>query len=171
MKRCLLKLISVLFVSLVIFTACNKNTESDTSTKDKVSSEQTCTLIVNCITALGKAGEKDSLLPTNGIIYSEGEIKFNDGESVFDVLKSEMQSKKIHLEFSMTPIYNTAYIEGIANLYEFDCGELSGWMFKVNGEFPGVGCSSVSVHDGDVIEFVYSCDMGKDVGKEVLRDS
>ena len=28
---------------------------------------------------------------------------------------------------SKTPIYNSAYIEGIHNLYEFDCGSLSGW--------------------------------------------
>ena len=87
------------------------------------------------------------------------------GDTVFDVLKREMHSSKIHLEYSMTPVYDTAYIEGIGNLYEFDCGELSGWLFRVNGEFPGVGCSDVILSDGDIIQFVYSCDMGRDVGK------
>ena len=27
----------------------------------------------------------------------------------------------------MTPIYNSHYVEGINNIYEFDCGELR-WM-------------------------------------------
>ena len=43
---------------------------------------------------------------------------------------------------------------------------LSGWMFRVNGEFPCVGCSDVKVRNGDRIEFVYSCDTGGDVGKD-----
>lgn len=38
-------------------------------------------------------------------------------------------------------MYNSAYIEGINNLYEFDCGSLSGWMYKVNEWFPNYGCS------------------------------
>lgn len=33
---------------------------------------------------------------------------------------------KIHMESSFTPVYNSAYIEGIHNLYEFDVGKLSG---------------------------------------------
>ena len=55
-------------------------------------------------------------------------------------------------------------IEGIANLYEFDCGELSGWMYKVNDWFPNYGCSRYELKDGDKVEWVYTCDLGKDVG-------
>ena len=75
-----------------------------------------------------------------------------------------MKRNKIHMEFVNTPIYNSAYIEGIANLYEFDCGELSGWMYKVNGWFPNYGCSRYQLKDGDRVECVYSCDLGADVG-------
>ncbi len=39
-------------------------------------------------------------------------------------------------------MYNSYYVEGIGNLYEFDCGKESGWMYKVNGRFPNYGCSS-----------------------------
>ena len=63
--------------------------------------------------------------------------------------------------FSM---YNSAYIEGIHNLYEFDCGELSGWMYKVNEWFPNYGCSRYQLRDGDVICWEYTCDLGVDVG-------
>ena len=63
-----------------------------------------------------------------------------------------------------TPVYNSAYIEGISNLYEFDCGERSGWMYKVNGWFPNYGCSRYELKNGDKIEWVYTCDLGRDVG-------
>lgn len=80
------------------------------------------------------------------------------------VLKRETRASKIHMEFVFTPMYNSAYIEGIHNLYEFDCGNLSGWMYKVNGWFPNYGCSRYMLKNGDVIEWVYTCDLGRDVG-------
>ena len=61
-------------------------------------------------------------------------------------------------------MYNSAYIEGINNLYEFDCGELSGWMYSVNDWYPNYGCSCYTVQPGDVICWVYTCDLGQDVG-------
>ena len=69
---------------------------------------------------------KESLVPEDGVIYSEREVTFYEGESVFDVLQREMKNNRIHLESSFTPKYNSAYIEGINNLYEFDCGRWSG---------------------------------------------
>lgn len=128
----------------------------------------TCTLSVRCDTVLNNMNllnaEKISIIPDNGIIFPEKEVMFYDGESVFNVLLREMKSNKIHMEFVNTPVYNSAYIEGIANLYEFDCGELSGWMYRVNGIFPNYGCSRYKLKDGDKIEWVYTCDLGKDVG-------
>ncbi|MBO4990835.1 MAG: DUF4430 domain-containing protein, partial [Firmicutes bacterium] len=76
----------------------------------------------------------------------------------------ELKRAGIHMEFKNTPIYNSAYIEGIQNLYEFDCGELSGWMYKVNDWFPNYGCSRYQLKEGDVIEWVYTCNLGIDVG-------
>ena len=38
-------------------------------------------------------------------------------------------------------------------------------MYKVNdGWFPNYGCSRYQLRDGDVMEWVYTCDLGKDVG-------
>ena len=74
------------------------------------------------------------------------------------------KDNKIQLEFSFTPIYNSSYIEGINNLYEFDCGSLSGWMYEVNDWFPNYGCSRYEVKNGDVIEWQYTCNLGADIG-------
>ena len=68
------------------------------------------------------------------------------------------------MEASYTAMYESYYVEGINHLYEFDGGELSGWMYKVNGQFPNYGCSSYTVKAGDVIVWLYTCDLGKDVG-------
>lgn len=92
------------------------------------------------------------------------DMVFTEGESVFDVLLRVCTEQKIHMEFTETPMYQSAYIEGIGNLYEFDCGDLSGWMYRVNGCFPNYGCSQYTLADGDVIEWLYTCDLGKDVG-------
>ncbi|MBQ9736981.1 MAG: DUF4430 domain-containing protein [Clostridia bacterium] len=128
--------------------------------------ELTCTLSVRCDNAVGKVSEKTVVIPNDGVIFKEQNVVFYEGESVFNVLVREMKKNKIHLEFVNTPIYNSAYIEGINNLYEFDCGELSGWMYKVNGCYPSYGCSRYEIKDGDKIEWVYTCDLGKDVGGE-----
>jgi hypothetical protein len=128
----------------------------------------TAYLSVSCLTILNNMNklnaEKIELVPTDGIIFKAQEVTFYEGESVFNVLQREMKKHKIHMEFENTPIYNSAYIEGIHNLYEFDCGELSGWMYKVNGWFPNYGSSRYQLKQGDVIEWVYTCDLGRDVG-------
>lgn len=126
--------------------------------------ELTCTLSVRCDNAVGKSSEKAAVIPTDGVIFPEQKVVFHEGESVFNVLVREMKKNKIHLEFVNTPVYNSAYIEGISNLYEFDCGERSGWMYKVNGWFPNYGCSRYELKNGDKIEWVYTCDLGRDVG-------
>lgn len=91
-------------------------------------------------------------------------VTFSEGESVFDVLQRVCQDNKIHMESVWTPMYNSAYVEGIHNLYEFDVGSLSGWMYSVNGWFPNYGCSRYALQNGDVVNWVYTCDLGYDVG-------
>ena len=145
------------------------NTEpeaNETEETEIINTDLTCTLSVKCENAVGKSSEKAFVIPENGIIFAEQEVVFYEGESVFNLLVREMKKNKIHLEFVNTPIYNSAYIEGIGNLYEFDCGELSGWMYKVNNWFPNYSCSLYELKQGDKIEWVYTCDLGKDVGGE-----
>lgn len=128
----------------------------------------TCFVSVRCDTILKNADYANSsvlaIVPQNGEILPRKETVLTDGESVFDVLVRETRNSGIHLEFVKAPVNNSAYIEGIANIYEFDCGELSGWMYKVNGVFPKVSCSEYILKAGDEVEWVYTCDSGEDVG-------
>ena len=55
------------------------------------------------------------------------------------------------------------YISGINYLYEFDFGDLSGWVYHVNGVSPSVGCGEYKLSDGDRIEWLYTCNLGNDL--------
>ena len=128
----------------------------------------TCTISISCSTILNNMDlcdpAKVDLVPADGWILRPITVTFYQGESVFNVLQRVCKQQKIHMEFENTPIYNSAYIEGIHNLYEFDVGELSGWMYKVNEWFPNYGCSRYALKNGDIINWVYTCDLGHDVG-------
>lgn len=128
----------------------------------------TCTVSISCATILNNMSALDpaktDLVPADGWILKAVNVSFSEGESVFDVLQRVTHNNGIHMESVFTPMYNSAYIEGINNLYEFDCGELSGWMYSVNGWYPNYGCSRYQVKNGDVIKWVYTCDLGADVG-------
>lgn len=141
---------------------------SNSSGNSSSTTSNVCTLSISCSTILNNMNNltpgKSGFVPSNGWILSPTEATFTTGETVHDVLKRVCQQNSIHMESSFTPAYNSAYVEGINQLYEFDCGELSGWMYNVNGWFPNYGCSQYTLKNGDVINWVYTCDLGKDVG-------
>lgn len=133
------------------------------------SSINTCTITIRCDTILDNMENltdgKEAYVPANGCILSTSTVEFEEGETVFDVLERVCSYAGIQLEYSWTPMYNSYYIEGINHLYEFDCGNESGWMYKVNGWFPNYGCSSYTLQGGDTIVWCYTCNgLGADVG-------
>ena len=107
--------------------------------------------------------EKKDIVPSDGYILKSTKYEYNEGDTVFDVLKKVCMNQKIPMEFSYTPLYGSNYVEGIENIYEFDCGSLSGWMYSVNGKFYNYGSSEIKVNKGDVIKWEYTCDLGKDI--------
>ena len=164
MKR--IKMIVLLCAALCTLTACGAQQEQTVA--------GTCTLSISCQT-LADAPEKckadkQELIPADGWILPEETLEFYEGESVFDVLQWVCKDNGIPMEFNWTPLYNSAYIEGIGNLYEFDVGEGSGWNYAVNGWFPNYGCSRYALADGDTVEWKYTCDLGNDVGGGNLGD-
>ena len=167
MKRIVKVIILVLVLSMLV--GCGKSNTAqvaDTNGDGKL----TCTLEVRCDTLLGKldqmAKEKAVLVPEDGILLETVEVEFSGGESVFDVFRKVLREEKIHFEYVDASAYDSVYIEGIGNIYEFDCGPQSGWMFSVNGVYPGLGCSAYTLADGDVIVFNYTCDFGADLGAD-----
>ena len=171
MKRIVKVMILVCVLSMLC--GCGKaNTAkvADTNGDGKL----TCTLEIRCdtlLTQLDKVpAEKVNLVPEDGIMLAATKLEFIGGESVFDVFRKVLREEKIHFEYVDASAYDSVYIEGIGNIYEFDCGPQSGWMFSVNDVYPGLGCSSYTLADGDVIVFSYTCDLGADLGAEKVYE-
>ena len=166
MKR-ILK-VTLLLLVLSLLCGCGKSDDvqvTDTNGDGKL----TCTLEIRCDNLLDKLDrmtpEKAALVPENGILLETTGVEFTAGQSVFDVFRKVLREEKIHFEYVDASAYDSVYIEGIGNLYEFDCGPQSGWMYSVNEVYPGLGCSAYTLADGDVIVFRYTCDLGADVGE------
>lgn len=140
--------------------------ESDTQ-----SQAQAASLSITCNTVLDNWDDLDGALkesgdiPKDGVILKETFYPLSDGDTVFDLLQKAAKDKKIHLEYQGGGnSASGAYIEGINFLYEFSCGGQSGWFFSVNGKFLSKSCSDVLLKDGDRVKWIYSCDLGHDVG-------
>lgn len=145
--------------------------ESNTQTKDPIDNNKvTCTIEIRCDTLAGTGNlqklEKEEWVPSDGTILKPTKVTIDKGKSVYDVLLSVCRNNSIPIDAEYTQMYSGYYVKGINFLYEFDGGDLSGWMYRVNGDFPNYGCSNYIVKEGDMISWLYTCDMGTDIGED-----
>lgn len=117
------------------------------------------TFSIKCNNIAGKSDSK--YIPDDGIILKEATFKIEKGDTVYDILCEAARQYKI--QFEAEGKNELAYIRGINYIYEFDFGDLSGWMYFVNGREPSVGCGSYELSDGDVIVWNYTCNLGEDL--------
>ncbi len=94
------------------------------------------------------------------------EVEINEGDTVLDALIKITMEKKIQMDYRGGQ-GATAYVEGIDNLYEFDRGQGSGWMYRVNGIFPDRGAGVVPLLPGDRVEWLYTTNLGVDLGADL----
>ena len=131
----------------------------------------TCSISIVCSTVLDHLDwltpGKEDILPAGGVMLSATQVEPQEGETVFSLLQRITRENGIPMEASFTPGTGSAYVEGIGNLYEFDCGQRSGWLYFVNGISPGYSCSEYTLKPGDRVEWIYTCDLGQDVGATV----
>lgn len=113
-----------------------------------------CDRLVEEKTAL--AEEKRALVPPDGVLLSARAVALEDGDMAFDALRRSCEAAGIALEYSYTPLYGSYYVEGIGNLYEFDAGEQSGWLYAVNGEEMAQSSSATRLADGDAVIWYYT---------------
>ena len=96
----------------------------------------------------------------DGVILAEEEVLTAEGESAFDQLMTAARKHRIQLDFDGTAA--GTYVRGIAHIYEYDFGTLSGWMYRVNGVYADVGCSQYPLQEGDRVEWFYTRNIGRD---------
>jgi len=106
--------------------------------------------------ACAVGGQKTCILAIyadDAVILPETDVVIYGNKTVFDVIRQQTRANRIHMEFSGTGM--AVYVKGINNLYEFDKGPESGWVFYKNGEYSTKGCGTVRVEDGDHIVWQY----------------
>ena len=130
------------------------------------SSKKTVTITIRCDTAVNNGmhleGKWAGIVPASGVILPVTTVEIEDGQTVFDVLAYVCSKYKIHMSYR-GGTSSGCYVDGINNLYEFDGGRWSGWMYCVNKWYPNYGCGVYYVKAGDVIEWNYTCDLGLDL--------
>ncbi|WP_342424373.1 DUF4430 domain-containing protein [Paenibacillus sp. FSL E2-0178] len=98
----------------------------------------------------------------HGVILAPTAYEIEKNETALELLGRITRQHKIQMEYQGSKTF--AYVEGIDNLYEYDHGAESGWMYKVNGEFPSKASGSWVMKPGDTVEWLYTLDLGKDIG-------
>lgn len=159
-------------------TSSSAGGQSGNSTSGKASSDNnsiSVTMSIDVLTLVGHMNDvkasKRSYVPKSGWILPATKVTMKKGQSVYDALVSVTKSKHIQMESRWTPMYGSYYVSGINQLYEFDGGNLSGWMYNVDGWYPNYGASSyTSLHNGSVIQWRYTRDLGHDLGTNVAGE-
>lgn len=145
-----------------------------THMEDITPDSETVTISIVCNTLrkeenwnrLEKQLQDEKYVPEDGVILKETTYVLRPGDSAYDLLNRACRYNQIQMEYigAKDTSYGSAYIRGINYLYEHSCGPLSGWMYRINDSYPGVGCTQYELKDGDQIEWIYSCDLGRDIG-------
>lgn len=162
-KNAVFLAISAAVLSLAVLLTSFKTAENYYSPVSKSDSVGKASISIRCDTVLGKSDS--SHIPKDGIILDTTELEITENQTVYDLLTDAAKAYNIQVENSGVNGQNSsmAYIRGINYIYEFDFGELSGWMYKVNGQTPSVGCGEYVLSPGDKVEWLYTCDLGKDI--------
>jgi len=124
-------------------------------TKEKVIGS--VTLTIRCDKVAGQAAH----IPEDGLLLPETSLPIAVGDTVYTILTDAARAHGIHMEASGAQ--GMMYIHGIGNIYEFDFGDLSGWVYTVNGESASVGVDQYVLKPGDKVEFHYTLELGKDI--------
>lgn len=115
---------------------------------------------------LQKPLQNEQYVPSNFVILPTTKYEIlKENESVWSITLRAIKEHHIHLEYqgSNANYYGSVYIQGINHLYQYDAGNLSGWLYYVNDKKAGVGCSSYQVKNGDHIVWQYTVN-GRDTG-------
>ena len=113
-----------------------------------------CTIEIRCDNATAR---KDTVNPSIASrIPDDGTAV--EGFTVYDVLAAVTA-----MHDPVIPIVansDKSYVSSINNLSEKNVGPQSGWTYRVNGVLPMMAANQYTVKDGDVIKWIYVCQLG-----------
>lgn len=102
-----------------------------------------------------------------GVLVPEMTIKLDRETSVFEA--SVEAFKKAKVQYDYAGVGKKVYMKAIDNLYQYEKGAQSGWLYKVNGEVPSEGPGMYMLKANDRVEWVYTTNLGKDIGADYYK--
>lgn len=124
-----------------------ENKKSNSSKNEKISESQE--------TSVTDLEQKEYI---SVIIYgieetmASGKIEYQQ-QNAYDVLKTLCSQKGLEIKTTGSGI--TVYVKSINGLAERDYGAMSGWKYKVNGNYPNIGAGQYKLSVNDKVEWVY----------------
>lgn len=97
----------------------------------------------------------------DGIILNAEYLELSRDCTAGDATKLACQIHSIVLDSEVSSY--GLFVKGISGVENGMFGDMSYWLFKVNGETPEVGADYVILNDGDLVEWVYTCNGGEDL--------
>lgn len=124
-----------------------------------------CTIEIRCDNATAR---KDSItnqgirdaIPDDGTILEVTTYTGNEGFTVYDVLAAVTAMHNPVIPIVAQKNSMGVYVASINNLAQMNVGPNSGWMYWVNGKAPDYTCGKYVVENGDVIKWIYVCQIG-----------
>ncbi len=176
MKRIISSLLSALLAALLFVSCSIQSAEDYYASSSEISGGDFAYISIDCKTILDNYVKLDSALknekyvPKNGVILEKTKYRIGKNDTAFSILQKAVKDKRIQLEFQGAEqnSLGSVYVQGINYLYERSCGELSGWFYSVNGEFGTVSAANFKIQDGDYVKWQYTCDLGYDLGADIL---
>lgn len=106
----------------------------------------------------------DKLTINKGYVVPSAQVELQPGDTAWTVLKRVLDSRGIVYKYKWMEVYKSVYVESIAGDGELDHGSGSGWMYNVNGQYPGYGASQYTLSAGDSVQWRYTTNFGADLG-------
>lgn len=119
-----------------------------------------------------------------GVIFEASPVEIFAGDTLADAVVRWLEENNVEYDASFTygfAVNAISFTDGAGNFVEdFGGGSItpdddylapfSGWMVQVNNNF-GSGLSYYDAEDGDIVRFVYTCEMGADISGDFYHPS
>ena len=149
LSKRLVVVLSVLLIFALTMTGCSGKSATKAAEGNII-----VTISIMCDSLKDVDAELMDKVSDNGTILKETELELKEGATALDALK---ESGKDCAETG-------GMVTEINGLAGGAAGEMSGWLFKHEGDFPPVGAGDLELKNGDRVEFVFTTNGGEDLG-------
>lgn len=132
----------------------DESTSNKENQTTKIPDTYHCTITIDCSIVLSNMDNlkdgKELYVPSDGYILKDYSIRATEEDSVYSLLKRACSENGIPLNTGNSGF--GIYVSGINNIEQKDCGNGSGWIYKINGKTPGHSAEKEKItHNSSIV--------------------